>query len=174
MSKTPLHKRKMQDRLFQQIKTSSWFAGGHWQSGVGTVCGNFEYPHLFDEHLAQRIINQKNQWSILIVGHLNGGHGVFVKAEQLQPLESHVTRLEAERYVEPNLHRFADSQNRNHLISASWFMVPVPGVDLIGQLEAIDDLLRAEGAADRLTCHLSSEQRIKEIARMDSETPAVI
>lgn len=169
MSKTPLHKRKMQDRLFQQIKDSSWFAGGHWQAGVGTVCGNYEYPELFDEHLAQRIINQKNQWSILLVAHLDAGRGVFVKAEQLEPLANHVSRLEAERYVEPELHRFAGSQNRNHLISASWFMVPVPGVDLIGQIEAINDLLRAEGAADRLTCHLSSERRIKEIERLDAD-----
>lgn len=172
MSKTPLHKRKMQDRKFQQIKESSWFAGGHWQTGVGTVCGNYDFPHLFDEHLAQRIINQKNRWSILLVAHLDAGQGVFVKAEQLDPLVNHVPRSEAERYVEPQLYRFADSQNRKHLISASWFMVPVPDVDLIGQLEAIDDLLRAEGAADRLTCHLSSEQRMKEIERLDAEKVA--
>ncbi len=100
--------------------------------------------------------------------NLYAGLGVFVKAEQLEPLAHHVPRSEAERYVEPQLYRFADSQNRNHLISASWFMVPVPGVDLIGQLEAIDDLLLEEGAADKLTCHLSSELRIKEIERLDA------
>lgn len=47
-------------------------------------------------------------------------------------------------------------------------MVPVPGVDLIGQLESVSDLLIAEGAADRLTCHLSSERRIKEIELLDA------
>ena len=162
---------KNQQRLREKIRASTWFAGGSWQENVATICGNFEYPHLLSPQLAKQFINQKNAWSCLLVAFMNGANEQWIKAEQLTnpALRQHIDRTTAEHIIQPELERFRDEQNARHIISVSWFMVPVPDVDLLSQRSAIADLLESEGAANKLLCELAYEQRAADIDRLEAE-----
>ena len=164
-------KHKNEQRLREKIRASTWFAGGSWQENVATICGNFEYPHLLSPQLAKQFINQKNAWSCLLVAFMNGANEQWIKAEQLTnpALRQHIDRTTAERIIQPELERFRDEQNARHIISVSWFMVPVPDVDLLSQRSAIADLLESEGAGNKLLCELAYEQRAADIDRLEAE-----
>ncbi len=156
----------------EEIRTSSWYAGGSWQQNVGTIAGNFEHPSLFSPAVAKRIMEQKNQWSCLFISFIDDGHQLYTKAEETDPISRFVTRQQAEQIIEPQLQRFAAKQHRQHCISTSWFMMPVPDADLIGMQHDIADLLEAEGAANPAYCNLASDMRWNEIEQRQQEQAA--
>lgn len=158
---------KAQQRLMEEIRATAWYAGGSWQDKVGTISGNFDYPTLFTPELAKRIINQKNQWSCLLVAFMDNGTEVYTKCLQPESITEHVTRLEAERIIQPQLDAWRDAQDSKQIISISWFMVPNPDLDLLGIKSQIADILENHGAADRVLCELAYESRVKDIEQLE-------
>jgi hypothetical protein len=169
----PLKNQQMKAQTnLEQIRASSWYAGGSWQESIGTVAGNFDYPALFTPAVAKRIMNQKNQWSCLFIAFIDDGYQLYTKAEEVEPITRFVTRRQAEQIIEPKLQLFRENQHRQHCISISWFMVPAPDADLLAIQSQIADLLETEGAADPILCGLASDQRWTEIEQRQAQQEA--
>lgn len=154
-------------RKLEQIRATSWYAGGSWQDSIGTIAGNFDYQEEFTPMVAKQIINQKNQWSCLLVAFVDNGQEIYTKCLQTESIWHHVTRQEAERIIEPQLYAWRDAQNANQIISISWFMVPNPGLDLLELKSDIADILESHGASDRVLCELAAERRAADIDAME-------
>lgn len=130
------HKRAQ--RNLEEIRATTWFAGGHWQDAMGSITGNFDYE--INSKTALAIQRMKNQWSYMLVCYLDTHSGIVAKCQEGH-INQHSDRSTVEKTIQAAIDRFAQNQDKNSFLSISWFMIPQPSLNMIAIKDTILDIL---------------------------------
>lgn len=154
-------KNRLKHTLKADLLATTFFYHGSVFDSTGALCGNFKYP--LSNAQATKIMSQKNKWSGVLLLFCETDHEFYIKTKLIKYDDKHLTRTELGKRLDADQLSFVNSVNVDHLCSSGYFIVPDPGADIVGNLDAIKQLFEKENPFSYTVSVLTAMERDKKL-----------